>query len=1391
MIFYVCCMKNYILAGFFTFITVVSFGSDFRYLTTDNGLTDGEINSIVQDGSGNMWFATWSGLIKYDGFFYEVFRPELGNPVSLPEKKVKLVFVDSHDNLWIATSMNLSRYNKINNSFQTFKFQEAGSRGVNILNLLEYNSQLIIHAVEGIFYIPLLKPIQQDYLVKRKQLLYQEEIPTNYFQFSASAGNRLVLVNNSQGSGQIYLSSFKNAHDPQFISADTVIELNQPVNDIKYIASENALYIATSTGLLSYSISNHRFTEADFFRGYDLQQIYYASNNRIYGSVRGPRLVYLDLHTGNTKTYEPKPYIPGSLLDNEILTLFEDFSGNLWVGHQGQGISILNLYQKKFYTHIRDPFSKTSLNSNTIMCFNGTGNEILIGCRNNGLNIVSKNQTTGVDISFLRLGLNSGNAPAANDGIWDIARQSDSLFWLGTEMGLYRLQKTKSGWKLEPFNGTPAINHSIRKVFIDSNNNIWCGSHGFGLYFIPNLNHNRGGFSYHFESIPENPESLSDNVILDIFLDSKKRLWIGTNNGLNKLTIDYENLDLSGKNKPELRFKRYVATRKQENFLNNNEINSFFENFDGNIWIATQGGGINILNPLTEKFSHLTVENGLPSNDVISMIPDEDGNLWISTNKGLVRYNRFESPPSFTVFNASDGIQGDIFMVNSSYKAPDGQMFFGGDKGFTTFYPRDIKMNEIKPKISFTNLRIRNKIIKIGDTLHRRSLLETALNETNEITLPFKSNVFSIGVSSLHFQQPDQNSITYMLDGFNERWITVPATSGYIYLSNIPPGKYNLRARAISSDGILSEAEKQIGIEILPPWYRAGLAFVFYAIFALLIAYVIIYVIINRQKLIYQKKLDKVTIENNENKMLFLTNIAHELRTPLSLIIAPIEDLVKNTEINSGWENQFQLIFRNSRYLLRLINQIIDFRKLDAGKLSFQPHHANVTEVVKDVALNFKGHEAKRNITLHIDVPETPVYGFIDVQKFEEVLYNLISNAYKHTFDNHTITVSLNISEQEPVNSSENIRLTVFNEGKQIDEIYQGRIFERFFKVDENSEGAGIGLSFSKSLVEMHKGTIEVESVPGKGVAFHVVIPTSKMEVKNPEPDAGVSEILTRGYPIQIPDSSFSGALNGGAKILIAEDNTELGEFLKSVFSRKYKCYLAANGTEAWKMVQKYSPSVIVSDIIMPGMSGLELCRKIKGNKETCHIPVLLLTAKDSPFQVTEGYAGGADSYVTKPFDIELLMSQIDRLIQNRELIREKYKTQNFMIEVKGNSSSRDEEFVKAVRKILEDNISDPELNVNSLSQQMNISTTQLYRKLKELTGHSPVEFIRSIKLQKAYSLLNARNNTVKEVCYLTGFNNMSYFIKCFREQFGVTPAYFRDRGLQEKPIEDKNIIQM
>ncbi len=1381
------CMKNPILTGLFVLlIPLLSYGDEFRYLRTKEGLVNGEINSIAQDSTGNMWFATWSGLIRYDGSDFQLFRPQLGDSSSLPNKKVKILFVDSEDNLWIATSTGLCWYNKRKNSFREIKFS-GNEPEVNIIGLDETDKHLLVHLIDGFYIVPISKKNDINYRAKKADVKENGKNPWYYFHYSTSFKNGLLLLvsSNTNYSSNICIVKLDSSDNRFTLDIRKTIKVDALINSIEYVPVENNIYIATTDGLMPYSLEQNKFIENSYFKGRDIQKVLYASNHKLFCTLPEPNLLCLDLHTGLTSGYAANPNELGSLLPNKIQSLYEDFSGNLWVGHQGQGISIMNLYKKNFYSFKRDPLKSNSLNSNTVMCFGSTGQEVLIGCRSGGLNIIKRNETKDVSPEYLKIAVGDKDKPGAvDDGIWDIEKESDSLFWLGTDLGLFKLEKTGQRWTLGKFSGLPKIDNLIRKVFVDNNHNIWCGTFDEGLIFIPDVKKNKEGRNFRFPHLLNDSTTLSHNLVQDIYLDSKNRFWIATYYGLNRLKNRYDNLDLSGKTKPQLEFVRYIATEPKENFLNNNEINCIYENYDGSIWFATQGGGINILDPQNERFRMITINNGLPSNDVQGMLPDEDGNLWISTTNGIASCKRFDKMPYFTIFDNTDGIQNETFMVNSFYKAPDGQMFFGGDNGFTTFYPREIGINEIKPKIAFSNLSFRNILVQVGDTLSNGFFLNESINYTKKIVLPFNRSYFKLDVATLHFQQPQKNKFSYILEGYMKHWMTVPVQGNAIEFANLPHGAYTLKVKAVNSDNVASAETKQLSIVIQPPWYLTWYVVAIFFVVGFSLVMGIIYIIINRQRLIYQKQLNSVALENNENKMMFLTNIAHELRTPLSLIIAPIDDLMANSSNENQFKSQLQLIHRNSNYLLRLINQIIDFRRLSAGKLSLQLEEADIVRVVKDVVLNFKGYRNNRNVNLYLKVPAEAIKVNIDVQKIEEVLYNLISNAFKHTADNHSITVSMMLLPELSGGSAvfRKIRISVVNEGKEISEEDKSRIFERFYKIDENSEGAGIGLSFAKSLVEMHGGTIDVESFPGTGVAFHVDMPFNKIERNKNGNGFDSGPVLVQSIDSHQHQLSKANGYHPteNYRILIVEDNEELRDFLSGFFSRNCTCITAADGNEAYELVQKEKPSLVISDVIMPDMDGFSFCRKIKENLKTCHTPVILLTAKDTEDQVLKGYEVGADAYITKPFDLNLLWVQSMRLIKNRELIREKYKTQNFMVEMEKNHASKDEQFIQTVKQILDENISDAEFNVNKLSKQLNISSTQLYRKLKALTGYSPVEFIRIIKLQKAYTFLAQQNYTVKEVCYLTGFNNLSYFIKCFKDQFGATPANFRDQGIKQ-----------
>lgn len=563
-------------------------------------------------------------------------------------------------------------------------------------------------------------------------------------------------------------------------------------------------------------------------------------------------------------------------------------------------------------------------------------------------------------------------------------------------------------------------------------------------------------------------------------------------------------------------------------------------------------------------------------------------------------------------------------------------------------------------------------------------------------------------------------------------------------------------------------------------------------ILALLISLIIglIYALLITRKRLHQAKIEKNVIENCNRRIDFLTNITHEMLTPLSLVLSPVEDLMKNhNHADSEWKNHIEMIYRNTRYIQKLIKQIIIFNKHKEGKLSLNVSDTNLSELISNVSSHFQGQIKLKDIKLDLHLPDFEIITKVDAQKIEEVLYNLIYNAVKITDQGSKIIVTLDVCELTGNKESveKQVKISIFNESAGLLDINKEMITERSSNQIDESDGAGIGLWNSKLLVEMHGGKIEVESTEGIGVTFQVYLPIIKSDrlVEAVQLEKESENIFTDRFNKFQTKSDFES--EELLKIVIAEDNDELRNFLVQVFSRDYECYSAGDGNEAYKIITEIIPDVIILDVVMPGIDGLQTCLMVKENRSTCHIPVLLLTAKDADEQIISGFKNGADAYITKPFNTDVLLSQVSRLIRNRELIREKYLTQNFMVEIADSLPSKDDEFIFNLRKILEDNISDADFNVNKLSRLMNISTTQLYRKLKTLTGYSPVEFMRIIKLQKACALLNQRKNTIKEVCYMVGFNNLSYFVKCFREYFGVTPAVYRDQGLTEQVNVETN----
>lgn len=1369
-------MKALILFVTLSVLTFWVFADQFKYLQPKDGLSSGEINQIIEDYQGRIWIATWTGLICYDGSSFRNYRPVLGDPFSMPDKKVKKLLVDTNGNLWIATEKHLVRMKHKDFKFETFLFKGKSSDPINILNLVQVGDYLIIHTTKG-FYRVHIDQSPKNFSINHIMVYSENNEMFDYYHNSFSYSDVLYCVaNDEKGSYASVFSMFYH-----YDGKDTVLKIESTfpiegnVNHIGMSYQSDYLLFATNRGVLQFNVSSQKFNSGYLFPQKNIRMCLGACNDMVYAVGSEPGLYFHHLKTNEEGRYSANPSKTGTILNSRILCLFQDFSGSLWVGHQGQGISMLNLRQKAFYTIRHDPFLPNSLNSNAVMCVNGNGHELLVGCRSGGINIANMNEITSQKVVFNEVGA------GLISGVWDIAKQNDSLFWIGHGDGLCKLTKRAGRWEIEKFGKGEPINTTIRKIVIDDDNNLWCGSMKSGLIFIPDPSENPDQLVYNYTFNANDSLSISDNVVLDIFFDSRKQLLVATGNGFNLVSGRAASIN-SISEKPNLIFKRYLGGVANGKNLNNNEVNCIVEIDNYKYWIATQGGGINIFDPDDDSFSYLTVENGLPGNDVFGILTDNEQNIWISTEKGLAKYHQGD----ITVYTGSDGIQSDVFLINSAYKSVNGMLFFGGENGLSAFYPNQIVSNCTAPKTLFTDILIAGNKFSVGDSFDGCCLLESHLNETKRIELPYRVNSFAIGVTAIHYQFPEGNQIEYMLENYHNQWYSVPSSQQYLFFNKIPPGKYILKASAISSDNVSASEIKQLEIIILKPWYRSTHMIVVYLVLGITIITLSVLSFFNRQKQRYLKRICDLNIENNESKMTFLENIAHELKTPVSLIVSPIEDMIINkNDLGTKWHNHIYLMHRNAQYVLKLINQIIDFRKLESGKLQLNLHNDDVVRLINDVSINFNAFELSKNVELKIQSSHKELLAQIDTQKIEEVLYNILSNAFKNTPDGQQIEISMNIVQNGVLSfgdaSKQFIEISILNEGSSIEPGDEERIFERFYHSDKNIDGAGIGLSFAKSLVELHNGKIWAENILNKGVAFHLLLPylvadTLSEDVKD---NALFDEKVLdkRDEFLKYYNSGIeSNLIDNKIKILIVEDNKDLREYLVELLSRNYKCFQAQNGIEGIKIVNQVNPDIIITDIMMPKLDGYGFVQKIKEDIKTCHIPVIMLTAKSTNESIVAGYKSGVDAYITKPFDTSVVLSQISRLVLNRKLIHEKYKQQNFMVEVSAQNLSREDVFLKKVKKILDKNIENADFNVKELSVEMNMSTTQLYRKIKSLTNYSPVEFLRITRLHKAHDLLIQRSYSIKEVSYLTGFNNLSYFVKCFREYFDVTPASFRDK---------------
>jgi signal transduction histidine kinase/ligand-binding sensor domain-containing protein/DNA-binding response OmpR family regulator len=1340
----------------------------FTRIDVNQGLSHNQVKTILKDKHGFIWIGTSSGLNRYDGYSMKVFRNIPADTSSIINSDVVELFNFPGGKIWINTWSGSNIYDPASEQFNrnTGRFLRRlriPNGQINDIKIDSKGNYWFVHASQGIFRytehdrqtVALTHRKEDDTTIRTNQISSWAEDP---------AGNIWVIHSNG----------VLEKIDPASLK---VVYRNDDLNKRFRNETREFTFIADADGDLWLFIPN--------------------SNSGVFHFQASEKTW---LHFDNSQASKLK-------LNTDIVRgIVQDNRGLIWVATDHGGINLIdkNDFSVRFILHNKEDEKSLSENSINVL-YKDNEDMIWAGTFKNGVSFYHPN------INRFQLFRNQRSDPHSlpfND-INCFAEDDKNNLWIGTNGGgLIYFDRAKNKFKQylnEPGNPNSLSTNVIVSLLMDRNNVLWIGTYFGGLDRF------NGQTFTHFKHNPDDPESIADNSIWEIFEDSRGNIWIGT------LT---QGVDLYDRRKNEF----YHYRLGEVNSIHSNYITAFMEDRDGNLWIGT-GYGIDFLDRQTGRFTHYLNENndpsslsnnsifwihedrrgliwiathgginlfdrrtatfsafteGLPHASVLTLIEDDHSDLWASTPNGIsnihVEYRPGQQDSlslSFKNYDEADGLQGKQFNDNAAIKTSNGQLLFAGAKGFNLFKPDEIGINRNKPKVIFTDFQIFNESVKIGEEINGKTVLHKSILQTDTIVLDHSDNVFSLEFASLSHFHPEKTQYKYMLQGFNKDWTTTDATQRRVTYTNLDPGDYLFKVKASNNDGVWNEDPAILVFSILPPFWKTKTAFVLYALLflgALLLARWLILVNERINFRIQQERQEAHRMhELDMMKIKFFTNVSHEFRTPLTLILTPLEKMLKNTG-EGEQKNQYQLIHRNARRLLNLVNQLLDFRKMEVEEIKFNPSEGDIVKFVREVFYSFSDLSEKKNIRFTFQSAVQELETLFDQDKVEKILFNLLSNAFKFTPENGSVAVELTIRNEDV----KWLEINVKDSGIGISEDKLEKVFERFFQNDLPSsmvnQGSGIGLSITREFVKIHGGSISVMSEPEKGSCFTVLLPLNEIVHHT------VVESVEAAYAADRDTSEeLLVAEHRGKKpvLLLVEDNEDFRFYLKDNLKLHYSIIEAKHGKEGLQRALAFLPDLIVSDIMMPEMNGIELCKKIKCDQRTSHIPVILLTARTAEEQKIEGFESGANDYVTKPFNFEILQSRIRNLIAQREAFQKAFHKHIDVRAADVQITSLDEKLIRNAVKVVEDNLGNPDFSVEEFSHQLGMSRVHLYKKLLSLTGKSPLEFIRTIRLQRAAQLLEKSQLTVSEIAYQVGFNNPKYFSKYFKDHFNVLPSAY------------------
>jgi signal transduction histidine kinase/ligand-binding sensor domain-containing protein/DNA-binding response OmpR family regulator len=1354
----VCVLSIFILAMLLSAVTSVCLAdgktniSSFDYYSQHDGLPNNQVQCISQDSKGWIWLGTSQGLSRFDGYRFVNFMNDPEDTTSLSGRIVRVIFEASDGRLLVGTENG--GLNVFDRDRERFTHPYRNSRE---LNYPDASVNAIAEDSKGNLYLGTdrsllrigpsglperLRPEGSDWLNNGRGMFIRTIMPDDLGNIWIGATEGLFVY-------------YPKENTLEEVSLPLLNMQSREVFEI-IMDEEGLLWIGTYSGGLftTNPVSReirHIDLEPRFERTETIRAISKGNMSDFWIGTRGGLYIY-SKSKGVTGFFRHDDRDSRSLANNSVLDVFIDSRGDTWIGTRG-GLNMMAKSKQVFTGFSALPDDNHYLNSNIIYAF------------------------------------------------WVDSRER---IWIGTEDGGINIYDPSTGTfeyltaKADDLN---SISQDCIKAFMDDGKgNLWIGTYWGGIDIIDL----KTGRITHFKHSSEDPSSLSDNRVWALCMDSHGGIWIGTSAGLdhfnrgrktfdhytaivNNGQVNWISTDSDGDIWLGTLDEVIIYDPVSENIIRHNEHSrSFLEDSSHKFWIATLDRGLAQYSKIQGALKYLDENDGLANNQALCILEDKSGKLWISTSRGLSRYNPVTG--QFRNFTSREGLRNDQFCYGAAYRADNGDLIFGGISGFNIFNPADIPDEDLHVPLFFTELRIFNKQVEISDS--RNAILKKSISETGHLVLRYNQNVITLQFAALDFAHSAGSLYSYYLEGFDKEW-SQPDYQRTATYTNLNPGDYIFRVRRIIDANNKSDNELTMNITIMPPfwmtwWFRTLMVIVIAALLYTLIRFLVTRELLRRE-LVQERTKAKNLHELDMLKLRLFTNISHEIRTPLTLILGPLGKMINNQVPAEQMHDHLDLVYRNTKQLDRLINQLLDFRKLETGNLKLEVMNEDMVSLISNVVASFEEYAKEKKITLRFQTLKKKLPALFDPGKVETILNNLLSNALKYTEEGGSVTVNLSLifaSEDEDTlnNQPEKqfIEISVKDTGKGISESNIPKIFTRFFRIDSEDEstGTGIGLALVKELVRLHKGNIYVVSKPGKGSKFTIRLPyitgneSAESETAESRHAKGRVECSDheeiKETPAERPDARI---------MLIVEDNPDVRYFIRSHFDDVYEVYEARNGREGWDLALKLIPDIIISDILMPDVDGYEFCKRIKKDERTSHIPLLLLTALHSREHEIEGLSCGADDYLTKPFDISILQNKIENIMSMRKALKEKYIRELILKPSDVTITSPDERFLLKAMEVVERNMSNPDFDIESFADETGVSRMQLYRKFNALTNMTVKEFVRSIRLKRAAQLLLERKMTVSEVAYAVGFRDLSHFRKCFSREFGMSASEYLRRN--------------